>query len=110
MPPNEKTPFVLMLGAAGADKNSFIRVLRGRPGNATESKRIKSFYTGTLKFPVELVDTPGFTDDTLTDAAIFQDIAFAVADMRENERMLRVFIYVMNVAEEREEFTRTHKV
>jgi hypothetical protein len=93
---------VLVLGTSGDDKSSFIRVLKGRTrtANATEpcaeTSKIKSFYTSMIGFPVELLDAPEFTDDTLSDAEIFEDISFTLATMRENGRKLSGVIYVMN--------------
>jgi len=98
--PDKDTPLVLILGAEGADKSTFIRTLRGQSGNLIEhdagTTKIKSFYTSMLKGPVELLDTPDFMDDMLSDAEMFEDISFTVATMLENGRKLYSVIYVMN--------------
>jgi ribosome biogenesis GTPase A len=114
LPSSENDPFVVILGAEGADKSSFIRTLRGRTGDIAErgagTTKIKSFYTVMMKKTVELLEAPGLTDDTLSDAEIFEDISFAVASMIENGRRLHGVIYVLNGTQSREEFLSTHKV
>lgn len=101
--PQSQDPLIIVLGATGAGKSSFLYLLTGdegcRGGDTLESDtaEIKLFsYNDSKGLLVKLADTPGFDDsrEGVTDADLLEQLSEFLKDKFKSDTHLTGLIYV----------------
>ncbi|KAF2833840.1 hypothetical protein CC86DRAFT_277603, partial [Ophiobolus disseminans] len=104
-------PIIAVVGATGAGKSSFIEMLGGRDASGNKpgvghnlescTRNVTWYHASVDAQSVQLLDTPGFDDTTLSDSEVLEAISLELARIYKGSRSLNGLIYLYDVSRPR---------